>query len=90
MPTSNLCSELLKQYQCQTKSQQLNSAAAAAAAAANGAGSVVDQHADLDEEYLIAKKAASGQVYSLLDAHNARTLFPATTNPIILNGKSIS
>lgn len=60
MPTSNLCAELLKQYQCQTKSQL--SSAGSKSAPANGSGAAGNQqqqtgeHASLDDEYLVAKK----------------------------------
>lgn len=72
MPTASLCSELLKQYQCQTKSQ-LSSAArppqtgahnngaqpnslAAHAKPAQPSGGQLAEHTNLDDEYLVAKK----------------------------------
>lgn len=69
MPTSNLCSELLKQYQCQTKSQLSAAAAAANSSTTGGGGASAStatgaahsalgqgEHASLDDEYLVAKK----------------------------------
>lgn len=60
MPTGNLCQELLKQYQCQTKSQLSNSSAnstrLAAGAAADATPSTTGEHMSLDDEYLVAKK----------------------------------
>lgn len=68
MPTRNLCDELLKQYQCQTKSQL--SAAAAAAANRRRRSSLASiqpqpqedsaaansNNGRLDDQYLVAKK----------------------------------
>lgn len=72
MPTGNLCNELLKQYQCQTKSQ-LSSAGSNKSSANNKQTTSSDndkndknqetscylvsgEHASLDDEYLVAKK----------------------------------
>lgn len=63
MPTANMCQELLKQYQCQTKSQlskqqqpQNNRNHTNSSNNSDNCGSESEHHTSLDDEYLVAKK----------------------------------
>lgn len=62
MPTTNLCNELLKQYQCQTKSpsavpaQRANGQPASEGQTISISTTSPPSSATLDEAYLVAKK----------------------------------